>query len=129
MQALDLLRLQRDRRIFPTKGDVGMVTFGFRQITSPFYESKRLCKILKLESSLDPPIVVPGSPLGCVATIGVYLVFSERGKPPRQGVQDLPRRDFGCDDMRPSERRSSCELAQPRFSLVKQFLSMRDEFL
>jgi hypothetical protein len=71
-----------------------MVTFGFRQITRPFYESKRLCKILKLESSLDPPIVVPGSPLGCVATIGVYLVFSERGNAATAGSARVAEKGF-----------------------------------
>ena len=39
VQALDLLRLQRDRRVSPAEADVGMVTFGFRQVTSTLYES------------------------------------------------------------------------------------------
>src|ERR1044072_5137349 len=78
MQALDLLRLQGDRRISPAEGDVRMVSFGFRQISSTLYEGKRLCKILKLKCSLDPLISVEDSPFRGVAMMGFHLVFIER---------------------------------------------------
>jgi hypothetical protein len=100
MQALDLLRLQGDRRISPAEGDVRMVSFGFRQITSTLYEGKRLCKILKLKCSLDPLIAVEDSPFGGVAMMGFHLVLLSGGMPPRQGVQDLSTRDFGRDDIK-----------------------------
>jgi hypothetical protein len=55
VQALYLFRLQRHRRVSPAETDVGLVTFSFCQITDTLCESKRLCKILKLKSSLDSP--------------------------------------------------------------------------
>ena len=90
MQALDLLRLQGDRRISPAEGDVRMVSFGFRQITSTLYEGKRLCKILKLKCSLDPLIAVEDSPFRGVAMMSFHLVFIERRRSKEKAVRQEP---------------------------------------
>jgi hypothetical protein len=81
VKALDLLRLQRHRYISPAEADVGVVTFSFRQITSAFCESKRLCKVFELERSLDSSTVVAYRPFGCMATVGLHLIFIERRNP------------------------------------------------
>ena len=41
MQSLDLLGLQRDRRIAPTEADIRMMAFGFREFTNLLNKGKR----------------------------------------------------------------------------------------
>src|SRR5437667_11229847 len=53
MQALDLLGLQRDRRIAPTEGDIRMMAFSFREFTNLLNKGKRLPEIAKPEAPLD----------------------------------------------------------------------------
>ena len=53
MQSLDLLGLQRDRRIAPTEADIRMMAFGFREFTNRLDKSKRLPEIAKPEAPLD----------------------------------------------------------------------------
>src|SRR6267378_5905566 len=53
MQSLDLLGLQRDRRIAPTEADIRMVAFGFREFTNLLNKGKRLPEITKPEAPFD----------------------------------------------------------------------------
>jgi hypothetical protein len=53
MQSLDLLGLQRDRRIAPTEADIWMMAFSFRKFTNLLNKAKRLSKIVKPEAPLD----------------------------------------------------------------------------
>ena len=53
MQTLDLLGLQRDRRIAPTEADVRMMAFSFREFTNLLNKGKRLPEIAKPEVPLD----------------------------------------------------------------------------
>jgi hypothetical protein len=53
MQSLDLLGLQRDRRIAPTEADIWMMAFSLREFTNLLNKSKRLLEIAKPEASLD----------------------------------------------------------------------------
>jgi len=53
MQSLDLLGLQRDRRIAPTEADIRMMAFGFREFTNLLNKGKRLPEIAKPEAPLD----------------------------------------------------------------------------
>jgi hypothetical protein len=53
MQSLDLLGLQRDRRIAPTEADIRMMAFGFREFTNLLNKGKRLAEIAKPEAPLD----------------------------------------------------------------------------
>jgi hypothetical protein len=53
MQSLDLLGLQRDRRIAPTEADIRMMAFSFREFTNLLNKSKRLPEIAKPEAPLD----------------------------------------------------------------------------
>ena len=53
MQSLDLLGLQRDRRIAPTEADIRMMAFSFREFTNPLNKGKRLPEIANPEAPLD----------------------------------------------------------------------------
>mgnify|MGYP000420275935 CR=1 FL=1 len=53
MQPMDLLGLQRDRRIAPTEADIRMMAFSFREFTNLLNKGKRLPKIAKPEAPLD----------------------------------------------------------------------------
>jgi hypothetical protein len=53
MQSLDLLGLQRDRRVAPIEADVRMMAFSFRQFTNLLNKGKRLPEIAKAEAPLD----------------------------------------------------------------------------
>jgi len=54
VQALDLLRLQRDRGVSPAEADVGVVTFSFGEVANTLRKGKRLGEIFELEGPLDP---------------------------------------------------------------------------
>ena len=54
MQSMDLLGLQRDRRIAPTKADVRMMAFSLREFTNFLNKIERLPEIAKSEAPLDP---------------------------------------------------------------------------
>src|SRR6476620_11131684 len=56
MQSLDLLGLQRDRRIAPTEADIRIVAFGFREFTNLLHKGKRLAEIAKPNAPLDAVI-------------------------------------------------------------------------
>src|ERR1700693_4289540 len=53
MQSLDLLGLQRDRRIAPTEADIRMMAFSFREFTDLLNKGKRLPEVAKPEAPLD----------------------------------------------------------------------------
>jgi hypothetical protein len=100
VQALDLLRLQRDRGVSPAEADVGVVTFSFGEVANTLRKGKRLGKILELEGSLDPSILIAYCPCGSLAAKSFYCVFIDGAIPPRQGVQDLLTRGSGFADIK-----------------------------
>ena len=53
MQSLDLLGLQRDRRVAPTEADIRMMAFSFREFADFLNKGKRLPEIAKREAPLD----------------------------------------------------------------------------
>ena len=53
MQSIDLLGLQRDRRMTPTEADTRMMAFSFREFTNLLNKGKRLAEIAKPEAPLD----------------------------------------------------------------------------
>jgi hypothetical protein len=53
VQTLDLLCLQRDRRITPAETYIGMMAFSFRKLANLVNEGERLDEILKPETSLN----------------------------------------------------------------------------
>src|SRR6266446_9497504 len=53
MQSLDLLGLQRDRRVAPTEAEIRMMAFSFREFTNLLNKGERLPEIAKPEAPLD----------------------------------------------------------------------------
>ena len=53
MQSIDLLGLQRDRRMAPTEADIRMMAFSFREFTNLLNKGKRLSEVAKPEAPLD----------------------------------------------------------------------------
>jgi len=63
MQALNLLGLERDSRVAPSKTDIRMVAFGFCEFTNLLDKAKRLPEILESEIPLDPTSIVHQLPI------------------------------------------------------------------
>ena len=63
MQSLDLLGLQRDRRIAPTEADIRMMAFSFREFTNLLNKGKRLPEITKPKAPLDAVSFLRQSPV------------------------------------------------------------------
>src|SRR4030088_861860 len=89
MQSLDLLGLQRDRRIAPTEADIRMMAFGFREFTNLLNKGKRLAEIAKPEAPLDAVSFFRQFPVWGLCVKELSLLAREWGIPPRQGVQVL----------------------------------------
>jgi hypothetical protein len=89
MQSLDLLGLQRDRRIAPTEADIRMMAFGFREFTNLLNKGKRLAEIAKPEAPLDAVSFLRQLPVWGLCVKELSLLAREWGIPPRQGVQVL----------------------------------------
>ena len=87
MQSLDLLGLQRDRRIAPAEADIRMMAFGLCEFTNLPNEGKRLAEIAKPEAPLDAVSFLTSCQSGACASSACSRVSG--GIPPRQGVQVL----------------------------------------
>lgn len=98
VQTLDLLCLQRDRRITPAKTYIGMMAFSFRKAANLANEGERLGEILKPEISLNAPCFIVQPPIRglrekrvCLpAREGVYSPATRRAGPGCQGVSHVP---------------------------------------
>ena len=88
MQSVDLLGLQRHRRIAPTEADIRMMAFSFREFTNLLNKGKRLPEIAKPEAPLDAVSFLRQLPVWglCVKELSSRV---SGGIPPRQGVQVL----------------------------------------
>ena len=74
VQAHDLLRLQRDGHVAPAEADVGVMPLGFRKIDHLPNEAERLGEVPELECSLNPPRLVPNTPLRRLTVMSAYLL-------------------------------------------------------
>ena len=77
MQPLDLLGLQRDRRIAPTEADIRMMAFSFREFTNLLNKGKRLPKIAKPEAPLDAARFLRQLPVRCLCVKELSLLARE----------------------------------------------------
>ena len=89
MQPLDLLGLERDRRIAPTEADVWMMAFSFREFTNLLNKGKRLAEIAKPEAPLDAVSFLRQLPVRGLCVKELSLLARGGGIPLRQGVQVL----------------------------------------
>ena len=60
VQSLDFLGAQRDGRVAPAEADIGMMAFGFSQITHVSNNVERFLEIAKAEGSFDTVVLQPG---------------------------------------------------------------------
>jgi hypothetical protein len=95
MQSLDLLGLQRDRRIAPTEADIRMMAFSFREFTNLLNKGKRLPEIAKPEAPLDAVSFLRQLPIGglCVKELG--LLAREWRYFPATGSTGFAGKSFG----------------------------------
>src|ERR1700680_2733264 len=77
MQSLDLLGLQRDRRIAPTEADIRMMAFSFRKFTNFLNKGKRLPEIVKPEAPLDAVRFFRQLPVRCLCMKELSLLARE----------------------------------------------------
>src|SRR5258708_37005471 len=85
MQSLDLLGLQRDRRIAPTEADIRMMAFGFREFTNLLNKDKRVAEIAKPEAPLDAVSFVRQLPVWGVGVKELGLLGLEWRDSPAPG--------------------------------------------
>jgi hypothetical protein len=63
VQPINLLGLQRDSRVAPTKSDIGMMAFDFCKLTNLLDKAKCLSEVLEPEVPLDPTSIVHQLPI------------------------------------------------------------------
>src|SRR5271165_5723627 len=105
MQSLDLLGLQRDRRIAPTEADVRMMAFSFREFTNLLNKGKRLPEITKPEAPLDAVSFLRQSPVWGLWLKDVSLLAGEWRYSPATGSTGFACKSFGhvaCSSCQPS---------------------------
>ena len=59
VQSLDFLGSQRDGRVAPAEADIGVMAFGFSQVTDVCNKAKCFAKIAKAKSPLDTVPIIP----------------------------------------------------------------------
>ena len=95
MQSLDLLGLQRDRRIAPTEADVRMMAFSFREFTNLLNKGKRLPEIAKPEAPLDAVSFLRQLPVRGLCVKELSLLARERRYSPATGSTGFACKSFG----------------------------------
>src|SRR5258708_6154527 len=105
MQSLDLLGLQRDRRIAPTEADIRMMAFGFREFTNLLNKDKRVAEIAKPEAPLDAVSFFRQLPVWGVCVKELGLLAREWRYSPATGSTGFAGKSFGhvvCPSCQPS---------------------------
>jgi len=95
VQSLDLLGLQRDRRIAPTETDVRMMAFGFCEFAHLLNKGERLPEIAKAESSLDEAAFLCESPAWDLSVKRFGLFAREWRYSPTTGRTGFAGKSFG----------------------------------
>src|ERR1700693_3113919 len=95
MQSLDLLGLQRDRRIAPTEADVRMMAFSFRKFTNLLNKGKRLPEIVKPEAPLDAARFLRQLPVRCLCVKELSLLAREWRYSAATGSTGFASKSFG----------------------------------
>src|SRR5467141_1198806 len=114
MQSLDLLGLQRDRRIAPTEADIRMMAFGLCEFTNLPNKGKRLAEIAKPEAPLDAVSFLRQLPVWGLCVKELSLLAREWGYSPATGNTGFASKSFGhvaCPSCQPSPapRLANCE--------------------
>ena len=85
MQSLDLLGLQRDRRIAPTEANIRMMAFGLCEFTNLLNKGKRVAEIAKPEAPLDEVRFLRQLPVWGLCVKELSLLAREWGYSPATG--------------------------------------------
>src|SRR5882724_11323557 len=114
MQSLDLLGLQRDRRIAPTEADIRMMAFGFRGFTNLLNKGKRLAEIAKPKAPLDAVSFLRQLPVRGLCVKELSLLAREWRCSSATGSTGFASKSFGhvaCPSCQPSSapRLANCE--------------------
>src|SRR5262249_60802524 len=78
VQSLDFLGTQRNGRVTPAEADIGVMAFGFSQVTNVSNKAKRFLKITKAEGSLDTVVVNVQLPIRTLRRKPLLFVTRER---------------------------------------------------
>jgi hypothetical protein len=89
MQSLDLLGLQRNRRIAPAEADIRMMAFSFRELTNLLNKGQRLPEIAKPEAPLDAVDFLWQLPVWGLCMKDLGLLACEWRYSPAAGSADL----------------------------------------
>ena len=95
MQSLDLLGLQRDRRIAPTEADIRMMAFSFREFTNLLNKGQRLPEIAKPEAPLDAVSFLRQLPVWGLCVKELSLLAREWRYSPATGSTGFASKSFG----------------------------------
>src|SRR5271166_473216 len=95
MQSLDLLGLQRHRRIAPTEADIRMMAFGFRELANLVNKGQRLPEIAKPEAPLDAVSFFHQLPVRRLRLKELGLFASEWRDSPATGSAGFACKSFG----------------------------------
>ena len=78
VQSLDFLGAQRDGRVAPAEADIGMMAFGFSQITHVSNKVERFVEIAKAERLFDTVAVVAQFPIRSLRSKTLCFLMRER---------------------------------------------------
>src|SRR5580658_8654691 len=95
MQPLDLLGLQRDRRVAPTEADIRMMAFSFREFTNLLNKGKRLPEIAKPKAPLDAVSFLRQLPVWGLRMKELSLLAREWRYSPATGSTSFASKYFG----------------------------------
>jgi hypothetical protein len=96
MQSLDLLGLQRDRRIAPAEADIRMMAFSFREFTNLLNKGKRLPQIAKPEAPLDAVSFLRQLPVRGLCMKELSLLSREWRCSPATGSTGVASKSRSC---------------------------------
>ncbi len=91
VQSPDFVGAQRNGRVTPTEADIGVMAFGFGQVTDLSNKAKRFLKIAEVEGPFDAMTVIAQFPIRRLATETAPLLPASAAE---------CRRDKGCISFR-----------------------------
>ena len=118
MQSLDVLRLQRDRRIAPTEVVIRMMAFNFGEFTNLLNKGRCLPEVVKPKAPLDAVSVLQQLPVRGLCVKELSLLARERRYSPATGSPGFASKSFGdvaCSSRKPppAPRLANCERHGP----------------
>src|SRR5262249_17439879 len=99
VEAIDLLGMQRHRRIAPTKTYVGMVAFGLCKLPQPLYECERVAEVPKTEGPLNPARLVHRHPFRRLGEEGLSFLRRQRRDAAATGRTGLLDESYSHDSL------------------------------